>query len=175
MSDSRLTPEIIIQKLNLEPLPVEGGFFRRTYYGPENISANELPTRYPRQPRPYCSVIYFFLTAEAGCFSSLHRLPTDEVYHFYLGDPVEMVLLMEDGSSRRVILGQDLLAGQEVQWIVNRGVWQGSHLASGGAFALLGTTMSPAYETSDFEEGQRDVLIKQFPHEKELITKLTRC
>ena len=174
MPKKSLTPEQIIRILELQPLPVEGGYFRRSCEADEQFTAGSLPGRYPSQVRPYYSVIYFFLTAETDCFSSLHRLPTDEVYHFYLGDPVELLQLNENGSSTHILLGQDILNGQQVQALVPRGVWQGSHLMPGGEYALLGTSMAPAYEASDFEEGYRNDLLKHYPHESNLINRLTR-
>ena len=81
-----------------------------------------------RSARIFGSAIYYLLTAEPDCFSALHKLPTEEIYHFYLGDPVEMLLLYPDGRIERVILGQDLLGGQQVQFVVPtqcraKGVW----------------------------------------------------
>ena len=90
----------IIDLLGLEPLGREGGMFRSTYRSPALMPDGSNAG----------SAIFFFLTANA--YSHLHRLPTDELYHFYLGDPVELLELFPDGSSRRVILGQDILSGR---------------------------------------------------------------
>jgi uncharacterized protein len=171
---SQLTPQNIIDLLDLQPLAFEGGYFRRTYYASERLPAGTLLPRYLPGERRFASAIYYLLTNDAGSFSSLHRLPTDEIYHFYLGDPVELLQLFEDGSSQHVILGQNLLAGQRVQYTAPRDVWQGSHLLPGGSFALLGTTMSPAFEDSDFEEGSCATLVQMVPHEAGLIKQLTR-
>ena len=174
MTHSTLTPQTIIERLGLEPLEFEGGFFRRSYYAPESLKAGSLPNRYPAASRPFASAIYYLLTCEPDSFSALHRLPTDEIYHFYLGDPVELLQLLDDGSSRRTLLGQDILGGQQVQYVAEKGTWQGSRLLPGGVFALLGTTMSPAFESSDFEEGRRQTLLQAYPHEAGVITRLTR-
>jgi predicted cupin superfamily sugar epimerase len=174
VTDFSLTPQKIIDLLGLRPLTVEGGFYRRTYYAPEALPAGSLPSRYPAADRPFASAIYFLLTSDRDSFSALHRLPTDEIYHFYLGDPVEMLQLLDDGSSRHIHLGQDILNGQQVQFIAKKGIWQGSYLLPGGAFALLGTTMAPAFEDSDFEVASRMDLLQTFPHEQALITRLTR-
>lgn len=167
-----LTSQQIIEQLGLEPLPVEGGLFKQTYCSPETISREHLPERY-QVDKPFGTVIYYLLTAEADSFSALHKLPTDEVYHFYLGDPVELLQLHPDGTSERVILGQDLLAGQKVQHLVPRGVWQGSHLIPGGTFALLGTTMAPGYTPEDYVGGDAEELTGQYPDQAELIGQLT--
>ncbi len=127
----------IIKHLNLTPLPVEGGYFRRTY-----LKSDESPSG------TSASAIFYFLTPDT-C-SLLHRLPKDELYHFYVGDPVEL-LVLDDHGGRRHILGSDILGGQKVQHLVPAGFWQGSRLVSGGRFALMGTTMCPAFADEDLE------------------------
>ena len=168
-----LTPQQLIEILNLEPLPVEGGLFFQTYLSPETIGREALPARYTVD-KPFATAIFYMLTAAADSFSALHKLPTDEIYHFYLGDPVELLQLHPDGRSERIILGQDLLAGQKVQHVVPRGVWQGSHLLPGGQFALLGTTMAPGYTEEDYTGGDRQELIAAYPDQQALIEQLTR-
>lgn len=164
----------IINLLNLKPLTNEGGLFVQTHVSTEWIPANCLSERYNGRTKPFGTAIFYLLTNDLDSFSALHRLPTDEIYHFYLGDPVEMLLLYADGSTRRVILGQDILAGQFVQWVVPRGVWQGSYLLPGGEYALLGTTMAPGFTPDDYEPGERDFLLIQYPQERDLICRLTR-
>ena len=153
----------IIDLLNLEPLPDEGGFFSLTYKSPELIPQQALPNRY-RQDMAFGSAIYFLLTADN--FSAMHRLQTDEIYHFYLGDPVEMLLLHPDGSGEIFTLGVDLAAGMRPQKVAHRDTWQGSRLAPDGSrgFALMGTTLAPGFEWADFELGQRDDLISKYPN-----------
>lgn len=165
--------EQLIRFYGMEPLPIEGGFYTQTYRSSETIGEGYLPERYP-EDRPYGTAILYLYNTDADCFSALHRLPTDEVYHFYLGDPIEMLLLNPNGESERVILGQDIFNQQKLQFVVPRGVWQGSHLLNGGQFALMGTTMAPGYVDSDYEGGEREELIRQYPHETDLIYLLTR-
>ncbi len=165
--------EEIIRALNLVPLPPEGGLYRQTYLSGEMVPPAGLPERYDG-PRPFSSAIYYLLTAEPDSFSALHRVITDEIYHFYLGDPVELLLLLPGGTSQTVILGQDLLAGQQVQFTVLAGAWQGSLLLPGGCYALLGTTMAPAFDRADFELGARAGLIAGWPQEAARIARLTR-
>src|SRR4029077_16816972 len=107
-------------------------------------------------------------------FSAMHRLRGDEVYQFYLGDPVEMLTLKPDGTAEALLLGQDILAGMSIQHSVPGGTWQGSRLAPGGKFALLGTTMAPGFDPQDYEPGAREVLSARFPAYAELIAVLTR-
>jgi hypothetical protein len=168
-----ITPEQIIEMFNLDTLPIEGGLFFRTYCAPETIRREQLPGRYPVD-KPFGTAIIYLLTTDPDSFSALHKLPTDEVYHFYLGGPVELLQLHPDGHSERIILGQDLLNGQKVQHVVPRDVWQGSHLIPGGQFALLGTTMAPGYTHEDYIGGDPDELIAAYPQWETLIEQLTR-
>ena len=178
-----VTAKQLIEHLKLEPLPVEGGYFRQTYRSDETLARSALPARYPSE-RVFGTAIYYLLSDEPDCFSALHRLPTEEIYHFYLGDPVELLLLHPDGPSERVVLGPEIFGGQRVQFAVPRGVWQGSRLIprlrqgsggqAGGRWALLGTTMAPGYDPSDFEGGERDALVQRYPQEADLIRGLTR-
>jgi predicted cupin superfamily sugar epimerase len=169
----RLTAAQLIEHLGLEPLTFEGGHFRQTYRSAESIRAEALPARYGG-PRLFGTAIYYLLTNEADSFSALHRLATDEIYHFYLGDPVEMLLLHPDGRGEQIILGHDLLGGERVQQVVPREVWQGSRLMRGGQFALMGTTMAPGFDMQDWAEGKREDLVRQFPAQAEMIRALTR-
>ena len=130
-----------------------------------------MPARYS-QAKALDSAIYFLL--HGADFSALHRLQSDEIYHFYRGDPVELLLLFPDGSGEVRFLGPALEAGQQPQAIVRRGVWQGSRLKPDGHYALMGTTLAPAYDPSDFELGEREMLIQQYPTQAELIRALTR-
>jgi predicted cupin superfamily sugar epimerase len=157
-----MTVEEVIEMLQLEPLPLEGGFFRQTYKSSETLSSQALPARY-QQERVFGTAIYAVLTP--ADFSAMHRLDTDEIFHFYYGDPLEMLLLQPDGSGELFLLGADLPAGQRPQKVVPRNTWQGTRLASGGqhGFALIGTTMAPGFEWAGFELGERDGLVKQYP------------
>jgi predicted cupin superfamily sugar epimerase len=163
----------LIENFDLKELPVEGGIFKQTYLSEEIIPAAALPDRY-KGDKPLGTAILFLLTADADSFSALHKLPTDEVYHFYLGDPVEMLNLYADGRSERILLGQDLKNGQHIQYTVARDVWQGSRLLPGGEWALLGTTMAPAFTNDDYKGGDREALLARYPEQAELIIQLTR-
>jgi predicted cupin superfamily sugar epimerase len=168
-----LTVEQLIAHFGLEPLPVEGGLFRQSYYSTEVIPQAALPARYAAS-KPFCGAIFYLLTAAPDSFSALHMLPTDEIYHFYLGDPVELLQLYPDGASAQVVLGQDILNGQHVQYVAPRDVWQGARLLPGGRFALLGTTMAPAFTSDDYRGGDREALLRQYPAQAELIRQLIR-
>jgi uncharacterized protein len=168
-----MTAQELIAFLKLSPLPEEGGYFRETWRASVTAGPGALPLRYTAE-KSLGTAIYYLLTSHPDSFSALHRLPTDEIYHFYLGDPVEMLLLASDSSARRIILGHDLAAGQHVQFVVPAGTWQGSRLMTGGNYALLGTTMSPGFDPADYQPGSRADLIAQYPRHAASIQALTR-
>ncbi len=167
---AELTPEFFIERFNLVPLPVEGGMFARYYASAEAVPASALPRRYAA-PKRFASAICYLHQPDTQ--SLLHRLKTDEIYHFYAGDPVLLLLLYPHGAHRLVTLGQDYLAGHEPFFVVPRGVWQGSCLVPGGRWAFVGCTMAPAYDDDDFELGQRAELLKQYPAAAGWIGQLT--
>ncbi len=137
----------LIRVLNLQPLPVEGGYYSETFQSEATLAHPEPP----HPTRKLYSAIYYLLTPETQ--SALHKLRSDEIFHFYLGDPVEMVLINESYTVQEITLGHDILNQQHVQFRVPKNVWQGAKLAEGGQFALLGTTMSPGYDNMDYEHG----------------------
>jgi uncharacterized protein len=170
-----ITAAELKKRLRLEPHPREGGWFRQTWRAEEAIPAAALPARYVsgrEAGRSAGTAIYYLLEPES--FSEMHRLASDEVFHFYLGDAVEMLQLFPDGSGRRAVLGQDVLQGQLLQTVVPQGVWQGSRLVEGGKFALLGCTVSPGFEYADYASGQREELVRGWQEWAEMIGRLTR-
>lgn len=160
-----MTSDEIRSLLKLAPHPVEGGWYRRTY-------TSDVSVALLRGVRPYGTAIYYML--EAGSFSEMHVLVSDEIFHFYLGDPVEMLQLSPDGGSRIVTLGHDLAAGQHVQVLVPAGVWQGMRLVGEGKVALMGCTVTPGFEFADYRSGTYAELVATWPAEKERIRALTR-
>jgi predicted cupin superfamily sugar epimerase len=166
-----MNAESIIEMLKLTPLEMEGGYFRETYRSAEMIGQNSLAPRYGGD-RTICTAIYYLLTPET--FSAIHRVKSDEIFHFYVGDPVEMVQLHPDGHGQRVTLGNAIDKGHVPQCVVEHGVWQGCRLKGGGQFALMGTTVAPGFEYADFELGDREALIRQFPQFEKQIVRLTQ-
>jgi hypothetical protein len=165
-----LTALEIAELLGLEPHP-EGGFYREIYRSDESLPADALPHRYEGQ-RCASTAIYYLLTPDT--FSALHRLAGDEVFHFYLGGPVTMLLLHPDGSSETRQLGTDLVAGQRPVSTVPRQSWFGLFLNEGGEYALLGTTVAPGLEFEDFELADRAELVERYPDRADIIRRLTR-
>ncbi len=160
-----MTTEEIKSLLNLQPHPVEGGSFRRTYTSTGIVER-------PRGARPLGTAIYYLL--EPGTFSEMHVLDSDEIFHFYLGDPVEMLQLHPDGRSAVFTLGPDLAADQHVQLVVPAGVWQGTRLIGDGRGALLGCTVAPGFDFADYQAGNFAELAARWPAEAERIKALTR-
>ena len=144
----------------------------RTYEASEFIDAGAFGDRRYAGPRRTGTAIFYLL--EPDTFSEMHRLKSDEVFHFYAGDAVEMLQLFSDGSGMRVVIGNDLVAGQRPQVVVERGVWQGSRLVEGGRWALLGCTVSPGFELEDYDAGERAELCLRWPEFVVEITALTR-
>ena len=146
----------IAARYGLEPLPVEGGLFRRTWAGPPDDTG-----------RPAGSAI-IVLFAAGAMFSAMHRLPIDEVWHFYQGDPLDLLLLGPDGA-RVETLGPD-----RVQTVVPAGTWMGAGVAAGGEWSLCGTTMAPGFMPSDYEGGDAAELCARYPEAADRIRELCR-
>ena len=154
----------VIELLDLIPHPEEGGYYRETYRSAASFD--------PGDPfsgvRAQGTAIFYLLTPDT--YSALHRLPGDEIFHFYLGDPVQMLTLRPDGSHATVLLGPDL-GTMTPQHVVPGGVWQGSRLVDGGGWALLGTTMSPGFDFADYEPGTA-ALLDEYPAAADAIRRL---
>jgi hypothetical protein len=142
---------------------VEGGLFRQTWRGPPRPDG-----------RPEGTAILMLLAAEQDLFSALHRLPTDEVWLFHLGDPVELLLLEPDGSWHVELLGGRVDAGQHVQLVVPAGTWMGGRVAEGGRWSLFSCTLAPGFLPSDYEGGDADDLCRRYPAAAPLIRPLCR-
>ena len=155
--------------LGLKPHPREGGYYVRTYESEEMMSFP--PSRYSG-PRRTATAIYYLL--EPDTFSEMHRLRSDEIFHFYAGDAVEMLQLGPDGTGSIVRIGNRFETGERPQVFVPRNIWQGSRLLPGGKWALLGCTVSPGFEFEDYEAGLRHELCSGWPQFSDLIVQLTR-
>lgn len=160
--------EKIITILGLKPLDIEGGYFKETYRL-EDAFEHESPDG-SKKKKSFCTAIYYLLTPQTS--SMIHSISSDEIFHFYLGDPVKMLLLYPDGNSDTVTLGSDLMSDQKIQYLVPKNTWQGSYLLEGGRFALMGTTVSPAFDQEDFSLGKKDFLSKKYPDREDLIKRL---
>jgi predicted cupin superfamily sugar epimerase/mannose-6-phosphate isomerase-like protein (cupin superfamily) len=164
----------IIKHLNMEKIPAEGPWFILTYRSDDALSAGTLPARYAQGPHVAGSAIYTVQTRED--FSAMHLLQTDEIWHFYGGDPLEVLLLYPDGHGETAVVGPDVLHGQHPQFVVPRGVWQGSRPlgTNAAAYTFFGNTLAPGFEYADFAIGYRDELQKQYPKFAAKIAEFTR-
>ncbi|MET9444642.1 cupin domain-containing protein [Streptomyces sp. NPDC006610] len=159
--DDRVTAQALIAHYGMEPIPREGGLFRRTWAGPPRPDG-----------RPEGTAIVALL--RRGDHSALHRLPTDEIWHFHLGDPLELLLLAPDGTSRTEVLGPDVLGGEHVQLTVPAGTWMGGRVAGDGTWTLFGCTMAPGFAYEGYEHGDARELAARYPDRAALIAELGR-
>ena len=155
-----------IERLQLGKHP-EGGYYRETYRSGEILHADGLPTRYGGA-RSVSTTIYYLL--EGDDFSAMHRLRSDEIWHFYAGDALELHEITPDGHGRTTRLGPE----DGFQAVMAAGTWFGVNVASGGAFALAGCTVAPGFDFRDFEFADRAGLATMFPKHRATIERLTR-
>jgi hypothetical protein len=155
----------LVDRLRLAPHP-EGGFFRETFR-----SSLVLPVEDREGTRAASTAIYFLLPS--ATFSAFHVVRSDEVWHFYDGDPLELVELMADGTLVRTILGRDLARGQVPQHVVRADVLQAAR-PLGERFALVGCTVAPGFVFDDFAMPSRAELTARFPQHAAAIVELTR-
>jgi predicted cupin superfamily sugar epimerase len=157
----------LVQALGLSPHP-EGGHFVETFRAPLRVAS-------PSHPAERCAstAIYFLLTTRD--FSAFHRVRSDEVWHHYAGDALELHTLDAAGQHTCRLLGPNILAGERPQLVVPAGVLQAARPAPGpGGFVLSGCTVAPGFEFEDFEMPQRAELIARYPSERALVESLTR-
>ena len=160
-----------IAHLALKPHP-EGGFFRESYRSSVVIPDSALPATF-RGPRSASTAIYFLLSGED--FSALHRLAGDEVWHFYAGSPLLVHSIDPNGNHSVIRLGQKTEANEQLQCVVPGGHWFGSCLERPDKYALVGCTVAPGFDFSDFEMARRADLVAEYPQHRDIIHKLTRA
>jgi predicted cupin superfamily sugar epimerase len=151
----------LINHYRLEVLPVEGTLFASTYVSSQKTETGD----------PISTAIIGLYANNPESFSSFHRLKHDELWHFYAGDPLRLVLLNPDGSSEDVILGPDFAAGQRVQFTVQAQTWQAGQTL--GEYSLFGCTMAPGFTGACFEGGEMTVLLEQYPDRADDIRRLS--
>ncbi len=163
--------EKIIRYFNMKPLPDEGGYYTETYRSKEKIVEDNLPDRYKGYRNYYTSIVY--LITEKN-FSHLHRIKSDEIFHFYMGKPVEIINFLGNGKYRKVTLGNDIFSSQRLQYMVPKNTWQAAYLKQGRGYALLGTTVSPGFEFKDYQNAKKfkEKLTSQYPELTETIERI---
>lgn len=144
----------------------EGGFYRETYRSDGLIPAKALPPAYAGD-RVYSTAILFLL--REGEYSHLHRIRQDEIWHFYLGGPLRLIMLDPQGAIQEVTLGQNVIHGEYLQYVVPAGVWFGATPLPGASFSLVGCTVAPGFDFADFELGLRAELESRFPQAQAVI------
>jgi len=159
-----------IDKLQLIPHP-EGGYYRQTYRAELTVEREALPPEFGGK-RAVATAIYFLLGGTD--FSAVHRLRSDEMWHFYAGSALVVDVIGEDGHLSEIFLGSDAEAGEVFQAVVKAGCWFGSRVRDPGAFALVGCTVSPGFDFADFELAKRDELLWLYPQHRAIIRTLTR-
>lgn len=164
-----ITAEELVRLYDLQPHP-EGGYYRETYRAKGSIPKGALPKIF-KGDRNYSTAIYFLLPE--GAVSKIHRIAADELWHFYLGDPLTVASIYPDGRMETVTLGQNVKAEEQVQYMVPAGCWFGAYPHPGSRFSFVGCTVAPGFDFADFEMGNRATLLQQFPHAKEIIERLT--
>lgn len=157
-----------IDKLKLLPHP-EGGYYMEIYRSGEFIDIRGLPKRY-KNKRVFSTSIYFLL--EGQQVSKFHRLKSDEVWHFYDGDPVKIYILDNNKNLDEVILGKDLSKGNRFQFTIKKNSWFGAELIEKNSFALVGCSVSPGFDFDDFELADRNSLLKIYPQFENIIKRL---
>jgi predicted cupin superfamily sugar epimerase len=163
--------QFIIDRLGLEKHP-EGGYYRETYRSEESIVEENLPARFAGGPRSFSTAIYFFLVNDE--FSALHRIQSDEIWHYHAGATLVIHVLDEKGRYARHKLGGDCSADVSFQVVVKAGSWFGASLEKPETFALVGCTVSPGFDFRDFEMADRRKLLRLYPENREIIEMLTR-
>lgn len=164
----RLCVEIsdIVSKFEMQPHP-EGGYFLETYRSDIAIKPESF------EGERSCSTGIYFLI-EKDNFSAFHRIKSDEMWHFYAGNPLEVVEITPDGELKTTTIGNDILNGEVPQYVVKKDRWFASYCKDNEGFSFVGCTVSPGFDFSDFELASRDELINSYPRHAEVIKKLTR-
>jgi predicted cupin superfamily sugar epimerase len=165
-----LHPKQLIAQFELIPHP-EGGYYKETYRSAEIITEDALPARFPGD-RSFSTAIYFLL--EKGDFSAFHRIKSDECWHFYAGNALNIYVLHLDGNLEIIHLGNDLSKGERFQYVVPAGCWFASAPAEDIAFSFVGCTVAPGFNFSDFEMAKADELINSYPQHISVIKRLCR-
>jgi predicted cupin superfamily sugar epimerase len=160
----------LVAFLGLQPHP-EGGWYRESYRAAETVASDALPERYTG-PRSHATAIYFLL--DSANFSALHRLKSDEQWHFYSGSPLTIHVIYADGRYTPIKLGPSLAQGETFQAVVPHGCWFGASVDIPDSHALVGCSVAPGFDFADFEIATRVSLCDKFPQHTDLITRLTR-
>ncbi len=148
----------------------EGGFYRRTYSSDELLEQNALPNRFT-SPRLISTAIYYLLKWDQ--VSLLHRLKSDELWHFYTGNPLTIHVINQQKQFDKIILGPGIENRQVFQATIKAGCWFGATVNNSDGYSLVGCTVAPGFDFRDFEIGNREELVSQYPEHRSIIERLT--
>lgn len=164
------TAKDYIKHLQLLQHP-EGGYYKEVYRSALRLPADALPVEFGGN-RQVCTSIYFLIEKEN--FSAFHRIKSDETWHFYDGDALEVIELIADGTLKKTAVGRNIEQNEQLQYTVMANTWFASRVKTGGEFSLVGCTVAPGFDFKDFEMAERAQLLELFPQHKNEITALTR-
>ncbi|HKI79374.1 MAG TPA: cupin domain-containing protein [Ignavibacteriaceae bacterium] len=159
-----------IDKLKLKKHP-EGGYYNEIYSAGEIIEADVLPVRY-EGARVFSTSIFFLLEGEQ--ISSLHKLKSDEIWHFYDGSTINIYIISSNGKLEKRTLGRNLENDELIQTVIEKNNWFGADLNDKSSYGLIGCTVAPGFDFDDFEIGKREELLKKFPDQKDIILNITK-
>jgi len=162
-----MNAQYYIEKLNLTAHP-EGGYFKEAYRSDEAISKQALPERYLGD-RNFSTSIYFLLHGKE--FSAFHKIESDESWHFYAGTSITIMMIDEQGNYAEKVIGNNLAQDEYLQFTIKRKTWFASKVNDENSFSLLGCTVAPGFDFTDFVLAQKAVLLKQFPQHETVINK----
>jgi predicted cupin superfamily sugar epimerase len=154
-----MTADEVRKLLKLEP-HATCGFVRETYRSSLAIASGGLPPPFA-DGRPAGSALFFMVTPSAPVH--LHRIRNDQLYHYYLGDALEVVMLPDGGTAERVVVGPDLGSGQRVQLFIPGNTFHTARLGPKGSWFLGGSTEWPGVLPADVETGNVEELASRFP------------
>jgi uncharacterized protein len=154
-----LTAEELRALLKLEP-NATCGFVRTSFLSTQSIAPGALPPPFD-DGRPVGSALYFMVTPSAPV--RLHRIRNDQLYHYYLGDPLEVFLLGNDGTSERIVVGSDLRSGEQVQLLIPGNTFHTARVLRRRGWFLGASTEWPGVVPADVEMGDIDTLAAQYP------------
>ncbi len=158
-----------VEKLGLMPHP-EGGFFKETYQSQNYLPSKALPPGFSGQ-RKISTAIYFLLNDSN--FSAFHKIKSDEIWHFYLGNAVEIFYIDNKNQMQRICLGNNPANNEVFQAVVPAGCWFGSRIISKQGYSLVGCTVAPGFDFQDFEMADRNKLVADYPQYFDIINQLT--
>jgi uncharacterized protein len=158
-----------IRRLKLKPHP-EGGWYREYYRAAGRIPAAALPARY-RGTRAYSTSVFFLLRSEE--VSLLHKLHSDELWHWYAGSPLTLHAIDPRGRFRAFRLGPGTTLAHTFQAVLPAGWWFGGTVDRPRSYTLIGCTVAPGFDFRDFELGRHADLLRRFPRHARIIRRLT--